>query len=61
MVAPEKKNQLRFYLNGRPKAVNNPNPEESLIEYLRRVGLTGTKLGCGEGNTADIGVPDSRI
>ncbi|TPX43151.1 xanthine dehydrogenase [Synchytrium endobioticum] len=49
MVTPAKKNQLKFYLNGKPKTVNNPNPQEPLIEYLRRTGLTGTKLGCGEG------------
>ncbi|TPX33019.1 hypothetical protein SmJEL517_g04005 [Synchytrium microbalum] len=45
----EKRTQLKFYLNGKPKTVSNPNTEETLIEYLRRIGLTGTKLGCGEG------------
>ncbi|EGG20479.1 xanthine dehydrogenase [Cavenderia fasciculata] len=42
---------LLFYLNGNKVVVRNPNPEHTLLHYLRslNVGLTGTKLGCGEG------------
>lgn len=34
-----------------PHPAQNVDPEQTLIEYLRspNVGLTGTKLGCGEG------------
>lgn len=40
---------IRFYLNGTKVAVDAVNPEFTLLEYLRGVGLTGTKLGCAEG------------
>ncbi|KAJ3223048.1 hypothetical protein HK099_001575 [Clydaea vesicula] len=40
---------LEFYLNDKKVFVKNPDPTESLISYLRRSGLTGTKLGCSEG------------
>lgn len=40
---------IRFYLNGTKVAVENINPEITLLEYLRGIGLTGTKLGCAEG------------
>lgn len=40
---------IRFYLNGTKVAVDTVNPEVTLLEYLRGVGLTGTKLGCAEG------------
>jgi len=40
---------LVFYLNGRKVVVTNPQPETTLLSYLRRSGLTGSKLGCGEG------------
>ena len=40
---------VRFFVNGKEKRVRNADPEETLLEYLRRVGITGTKLGCGEG------------
>ncbi|EFA78511.1 xanthine dehydrogenase [Heterostelium album PN500] len=43
-------NQLIFFLNGNKVIINNPNPELTLLTYLRsNAGLTGTKLGCGEG------------
>jgi xanthine dehydrogenase/oxidase len=42
-------NTIHFYVNGEPHTVRNPNPDMSLIEYLRSEGLTGTKLGCNEG------------
>lgn len=40
---------IRFYLNGTKVAVDTVNPELTLLEYLRGIGLTGTKLGCAEG------------
>lgn len=40
---------VRFYLNGTKVALDNVDPEITLLEYLRGVGLTGTKLGCAEG------------
>ena len=41
--------QLRFYLNGTKVVIDSADPEITLLEYLRGVGLTGTKLGCAEG------------
>ncbi|KAF2424434.1 xanthine dehydrogenase [Tothia fuscella] len=40
---------LRFYLNGTKVRLDRADPEVTLLEYLRGVGLTGTKLGCAEG------------
>lgn len=40
---------LTFFLNDKLVTLNSPDPDETLISYLRRIGLTGTKLGCGEG------------
>jgi hypothetical protein len=40
---------LRFYLNGTKVVLDTADPEVTLLEYLRGVGLTGTKLGCAEG------------
>ena len=40
---------LRFYLNGSKITLDNADPEVTLLEYLRGIGLTGTKLGCAEG------------
>ncbi|KAH7350995.1 putative xanthine dehydrogenase [Rhexocercosporidium sp. MPI-PUGE-AT-0058] len=40
---------LRFYLNGTKVVIDNIDPETTLLEYLRGIGLTGTKLGCAEG------------
>ncbi|KXT17909.1 hypothetical protein AC579_5933 [Pseudocercospora musae] len=40
---------LRFYLNGTKIVLDEADPEITLLEYLRGVGLTGTKLGCAEG------------
>lgn len=42
---------LRFYLNGTKVVIDSTSidPEITLLEYLRGVGLTGTKLGCAEG------------
>jgi xanthine dehydrogenase/oxidase len=40
---------LQFFLNGSKVVVDLPDPEVTLLEYLRGIGLTGTKLGCAEG------------
>lgn len=40
---------IRFYLNGTKVTLDSVNPELTLLEYLRGIGLTGTKLGCAEG------------
>ena len=40
---------LRFYLNGTRVTLDTADPEVTLLEYLRGVALTGTKLGCAEG------------
>ncbi|KAF4224476.1 hypothetical protein CNMCM6457_009416 [Aspergillus fumigatiaffinis] len=40
---------IRFYLNGTKVILDNVDPELTLLEYLRGIGLTGTKLGCAEG------------
>lgn len=40
---------IRFYLNGTKVTLDEADPEVTLLEYLRGIGLTGTKLGCAEG------------
>ncbi|KAI1937587.1 hypothetical protein LOZ58_000276 [Ophidiomyces ophidiicola] len=40
---------LQFYLNGTKIILDSVDPEATLLEYLRGIGLTGTKLGCAEG------------
>ncbi|KAI9708667.1 MAG: hypothetical protein M1820_003885 [Bogoriella megaspora] len=42
-------NTIRFYLNGTKVILDQADPEVTLLEYLRGIGLTGTKLGCAEG------------
>ncbi|KAK0891384.1 hypothetical protein LTR91_007525 [Friedmanniomyces endolithicus] len=40
---------ITFYLNGTRVSLDTADPEITLLEYLRGIGLTGTKLGCAEG------------
>ncbi|KAM5368931.1 hypothetical protein ACJA88_010871 [Fusarium oxysporum] len=41
---------IKFYINGRPVTVKNPNPDWVLLDWIRaQDSLKGTKLGCGEG------------
>lgn len=35
---------IRFYLNGTRVVLDDIDPEVTLLEYLRGIGLTGTKL-----------------
>lgn len=48
-VAKSYSSTLLFYLNGKKQVVTDPNPNQTLIDYVRSIGLTGTKLGCAEG------------
>lgn len=41
--------QLIFWLNGVRVEISNPDPNVRLTDYLREVGLTGTKVSCGQG------------
>lgn len=42
--------RLEFYVNGKRVVVDDAQPQQTLLTFLReRLGLTGTKLGCGEG------------
>ncbi|XP_065054384.1 xanthine dehydrogenase-like isoform X1 [Rhopilema esculentum] len=44
------KSQLEFYVNGQKVVEKDPDPEWTLLFYLReKLSLCGTKLGCGEG------------
>ena len=43
------KDDLTFWVNGTKIYLEQPDPEVTLLEYLRGIGLTGTKLGCAEG------------
>ncbi|WP_156120389.1 2Fe-2S iron-sulfur cluster-binding protein [Neosynechococcus sphagnicola] len=45
----EDANQLVFWLNGDRMGLTNPDPTVLLVEYLHSIGLTGTKVGCGQG------------
>jgi len=49
MQAGTYSNQLIFWLNGVKVSLSNPDPSVMLTDYLREVGLTGTKVGCGQG------------
>src|SRR5437762_678858 len=41
---------LEFTLNGRHVCLTDCSPNRTLLEYLRGVGLTGSKEGCAEGD-----------
>uniref|UniRef100_A0A3B3VEH9 xanthine dehydrogenase n=1 Tax=Poecilia latipinna TaxID=48699 RepID=A0A3B3VEH9_9TELE len=52
--------ELIFFVNGKKIVETNPDPEMTLLTYLRRKGLTGTKLGCAEGGCGACTVMLSR-
>src|SRR5438876_81085 len=41
---------VHFRLNGRPRSLAEVSPNLTLLEFLRRHGLTGSKEGCAEGD-----------
>lgn len=48
-IPAKARDHLIFYVNGAKKVAKDVQPETTLLQYLRQSGLTGTKLGCGEG------------
>ncbi|XP_023299280.2 xanthine dehydrogenase [Lucilia cuprina] len=53
---------LIFFVNGKKVIDANPDPECTLLTYLReKLRLCGTKLGCGEGGCGACTVMISRI
>ncbi|XP_041638284.1 xanthine dehydrogenase/oxidase-like [Cheilinus undulatus] len=53
--------ELVFFVNGKKIVEKNADPEMTLLTYLRRkLGLTGTKLGCAEGGCGACTVMVSR-
>ncbi|MEW5306011.1 MAG: hypothetical protein WDW36_008516 [Sanguina aurantia] len=49
MRDPELETELLCYINGKRQVLPPNRAETTLLQYLREIGLTGTKLGCGEG------------
>src|SRR5205823_7688440 len=41
---------LEFTLNGDLVRIDDRSPNTTLLEYLRGIGLTGSKEGCAEGD-----------
>ncbi|XP_053946205.1 xanthine dehydrogenase [Anastrepha ludens] len=61
-VPVEKESPLIFYVNGKKIIDSTPDPECTLLTYLReKLHLCGTKLGCGEGGCGACTVMISRV
>lgn len=51
---------LTFWINGEKKQIEHPDPSTMLAYYLRGIGLTGVRIGCGEGGCGSCTVMLSR-
>ncbi|KAL9892420.1 xanthine dehydrogenase rosy [Glossina fuscipes fuscipes] len=61
-MADEASSSLVFFVNGKKVVEPNPDPECTLLTYLReKLFLCGTKLGCGEGGCGACTIMLSRI
>ncbi|TDG48374.1 hypothetical protein AWZ03_005119 [Drosophila navojoa] len=61
-TAAEATSVLVFFVNGKKVVDSNPDPECTLLSYLRdKLRLCGTKLGCGEGGCGACTVMISRL
>ena len=49
IVNDDYSNKLLFWLNGEKIEITNPDPTILLVDYLHSIGLTGTKVACGQG------------
>lgn len=45
---------LIFSLNSTKIRVENPDPDVTLLDFIRAQGLTGSKLACGEGEYGTV-------
>ncbi|KAM4693535.1 xanthine dehydrogenase/oxidase isoform 2-T2 [Discoglossus pictus] len=62
MASEKPSDELIFFVNGRKIVEKNADPSMTLLTYLRRkLGLPGTKLGCGEGGCGACTVMVSRF
>jgi xanthine dehydrogenase/oxidase len=52
--------RLAFWLNGQAVEIAAPDPAVTLSDYLRGSGMTGTKVGCGQGGCGACTVMLSR-
>jgi xanthine dehydrogenase/oxidase len=43
------RDRVIIWLNGSKRVLRDVEPQTTLLQFLRSVGLSGTKLGCGEG------------